>query len=471
MCAPPTRHRGCSESLQGRMDKGRRPNHQTTRLITHPTPSPFHLTPHPFTCREWVEDICPAYALTDVSAANPRAYGIGKSDGALSKSEMARAIHAAYAAAPIRPPFAAQKEFLRRCREHPTYGCSFFYGDRKWKAHEEQPDGTAKEVTHLEKVCVCAGYEGISILGHVEDPLVIETHDLADIGRWMTSRDGKIFAFTVGLEGERVIYIVTDLAPAIEQTMESYVEERVKFTGTGAPAEEGAEPPAPVDSSAVPRRAEDPGVGEIPPYVGDQAAPSPPWADKTVMPTMPPGLTGAGTGAAGGSTGTKSTAAILSAAERAASAAGLHPIPPAVAQANGPAPVHPPHAPPTARAHTETGETALLPQGWLEMRTAEGEMYYYNAEKNLTQWERPRPPGLPAVAGPLPEGWAAALDVETGEPYYFCEATGEVQWDRPELPEENLAAGWQVLRDEEGDEYFWNPTTGETTWDKPRAKP
>eukprot|EP00900_Chrysochromulina_parva_P011409 jgi/Chrpa1/20269/Chrysochromulina_OHIO_Genome00027367-RA len=74
-----------------------------------------------------------------------------------------------------------------------------------------------------------------------------------------------------------------------------------------------------------------------------------------------------------------------------------------------------------------------LPDGWQELKTAEGKAYYYQKATKKTQWRRP-------VEAPLPDGWQELKTAE-GKAYYYQKATKKTQWRRPvEAPADKAAA-------------------------------
>ena len=44
---------------------------------------------------------------------------------------------------------------------------------------------------------------------------------------------------------------------------------------------------------------------------------------------------------------------------------------------------------------------------------------------------RPKTLAKSSMAGGLPQGWAATLDMGSGDTYYYHEETGETQWEVP----------------------------------------
>lgn len=401
------------------------------------------------TRRQWIEHICPVYAILDLPLDHLRSYGVGKSPSALSAEELADRVHTAYASGGIKPVFAAQREFMRLCKEYPAYGYESFFGTRTWKEMEQQPDGTMKDVTRNEDVCVCIGYDGITLLGMTENPLEFESNDYSDIGKWTTSKDGKIFAYSV--DDDKIVYILTDVASYIVKTIEDHVEEKVRILNHD-PANPDPATPDP-DSSSVPRNSADSGIGTIPVIAGILPPPTPFYVDAA---------TGVSSPASSSTAAALSSATAAVAASRATAAAAA-----ASAAAAGPA-----AGQPVAAASNASTAEQELPPGWVQIRTDAGDAYYFHVERQLSQWERPAAAtaagGVAALAGPLPDGWRCALDQDTGEPYYYNEDTDETTWEKPEFPEENLAPGWKVLKDAEGDIYFWEVATGACSWDKPK---
>jgi transgelin len=93
-------------------------------------------------------------------------------------------------------------------------------------------------------------------------------------------------------------------------------------------------------------------------------------------------------------------------------------IPGAAATAPAPAPA------PAAKA-------SGLPDGWEELKTDDGETYYYNSITDETSWEKPSGgASASAPSGGLPEGWQE-LKTDDGETYYYNSITDETSWERP----------------------------------------
>jgi len=77
---------------------------------------------------------------------------------------------------------------------------------------------------------------------------------------------------------------------------------------------------------------------------------------------------------------------------------------------------------------------------WIEQKTDEGDIYYYNNVSGESSWEQP--PGFKASGGggapkpaapaaPAKSDWVKQIDPSSGSPYYYNEATDESSWDPP----------------------------------------
>lgn len=82
----------------------------------------------------------------------------------------------------------------------------------------------------------------------------------------------------------------------------------------------------------------------------------------------------------------------------------------------------------------------LLP-GWVEVQSDGGQSYYWHEATGKTQWEKPvraksvklpPPPPPPAKSDPdaLPPGWVQ-VSTKDGKPYYWNEEKNITQWERP----------------------------------------
>jgi hypothetical protein len=70
--------------------------------------------------------------------------------------------------------------------------------------------------------------------------------------------------------------------------------------------------------------------------------------------------------------------------------------------------------------------TGVVHDGWEQLRTENGSIYYENTKTNETQWDAP--PGFPP--GVVHDGWEQ-LRTENGSIYYENATTNETQWDAP----------------------------------------
>ncbi|KAI5954838.1 PRP40 [Candida theae] len=60
------------------------------------------------------------------------------------------------------------------------------------------------------------------------------------------------------------------------------------------------------------------------------------------------------------------------------------------------------------------------------------------------------------------------LKTEDGQVYYYNKETEETSWTLPEGEEASVSSsGWQEYTTDDGKTYYYNESTGETTWDKP----
>eukprot|EP00752_Nemacystus_decipiens_P003934 g3602.t1 len=90
-----------------------------------------------------------------------------------------------------------------------------------------------------------------------------------------------------------------------------------------------------------------------------------------------------------------------------------------------------------------------LPEGWMELKTPEGKVYYQNSISKTTQWARPAPPkadttatqlntanhnstrSAPAGGGAVEAGWEKVMTGD-GRPYYQNTLTKKTSWLPPE---------------------------------------
>jgi hypothetical protein len=105
----------------------------------------------------------------------------------------------------------------------------------------------------------------------------------------------------------------------------------------------------------------------------------------------------------------------------------------AAATSPPPAPPHVSHpvAPPFRAVPEPPKKLAPLPEGWEELKTPEGEIYYGSLYSDETTWDRPTAPAKKPA--PLPEGWEE-LKTPEGEIYYGSLYSDETTWDLPTKP-------------------------------------
>ena len=160
---------------------------------------------------------------------------------------------------------------------------------------------------------------------------------------------------------------------------------------------------------------------------------------------------------------------------------------------------------------------------WEQLKDEEGNVYYYNSQTEVTQWDKPEDFDESATtaavvadaASPKPEaaakesdakapaktsGWEKLQD-DDGNVYYYNSQTEVTQWEAPDGFDESAvvavsdkedaaeefssspkpaaetndkaAAGgggkWEKYTDEEGRTYYYNATSGETQWEAPEG--
>ena len=83
---------------------------------------------------------------------------------------------------------------------------------------------------------------------------------------------------------------------------------------------------------------------------------------------------------------------------------------------------------------------------WEQLKTEDGQTYYYNKETEETSWTLPE--GEEAVVST--SGWQE-YTTDDGRTYYYNESTGETTWDKPAEPEEGSPLN-KLEQDEEEEE-------------------
>ncbi|KAA0156254.1 hypothetical protein FNF29_01044 [Cafeteria roenbergensis] len=369
---------------------------------------------------------------------------------AMTVEQAAQKLTAEYAALAAMPRYGAERRFVQRVKEFVAYGSDIFVGKRTWRANDA--DATEEEVMdRTEDVTVSVAYSGIVFTG-LTHPLGCEEHKFDSITKWTLSEDSRVFAFQVEEQAAQgaglfkfVVYIVTDQAPEVEQSVDRFVDALVAHSQGKF---ENKRPPSAV---APGEEAELQGVDEAP------------------TPDMVPD---------GGPVWTADGAAATAAAASAADAAGSEEAPAAEGETAG------------EEEAAQASAEQELPPGWIKMYDDDGDAYYYNETTEETQWEPPEAPAVEeagaeataeAAAGDaLPEGWEVRYD-DDGDAYYYNQVTEDTQWERPDAPavaeaeaaqasaEQELPPGWIKMYDDDGDAYYYNETTEETQWEPPTA--
>lgn len=365
---------------------------------------------------------------------------------AMTVDQAAQKLSTEYAALAGTSRFDAERRFVQRVKEFVAYGSDIFVGKRTWRANDA--DATEEEVMdRTEDVTVSVAYSGIVFTG-LTHPLGCEEHKFDSITKWTLSEDSRVFAFQVEEQAAQgaglfkfVVYIVTDQAPEVEQSVDRFVDALV------AHSQGKFENKRPRSAVAA----------------GEEAVLQ--GLDKAPTPDMVP----AG-GPVWSADGAASAAAAATAADGAASEQA------SAAEVSSAA----------ADAATAASAESSLPPGWTKMYDDDGDAYYYNETTEETQWEPPAAPAAEeavaeeAASDALPEGWEVRYD-DDGDAYYYNQVTEDTQWERPEAPavvaeaegadagEPELPAGWTKLFDDDGDAYYYNETTEETQWEAPTA--
>ncbi|CAM9351287.1 unnamed protein product [Scytosiphon promiscuus] len=96
-----------------------------------------------------------------------------------------------------------------------------------------------------------------------------------------------------------------------------------------------------------------------------------------------------------------------------------------------------------------------LPEGWMELRTAEGKVYYQNGITRTTQWNRPEPP-----EPPTPKAADTAKQMKTAT--YNSTPS-------PLIGGAAAEQGWEKVMTVDGRPYFQNTITKMTSWHQPEG--
>jgi plastin-1 len=108
---------------------------------------------------------------------------------------------------------------------------------------------------------------------------------------------------------------------------------------------------------------------------------------------------------------------------------------------------------------------------WVEVRDADGDVFYVNEDTQESQWEMPDEV-RDAKSARRNAVWIAQRDPDGGGVFFANQHTSDTQWDKPEgfdeqFPPVGACFVWVCVTDEDGDTYYSNHQTGEVQWDKP----
>jgi len=350
---------------------------------------------------------------------------------AMTLEQAAERLHTEYSALAATPRFEAETKFVQKVKEFVAFGSDVYVGKRTWRANDA--DATEDDVMErTEDVTVCVAYSGVVFTG-LTHPLGCEEHKFDSITKWTLSEDSRVFAFQVEEQAadntglfKFVVYVVTEQAPEVEQSVDRFVDALVAHSQSK------------LESSRSNSSFEEPAK-----WVATDERPP---AD-----CVPEG---------GASWDGAASAAPASASSPASEAAA----------AESPAAADP----------------DALPPGWTMMFDDDGDAYFYNEDTEETQWERPAGAAVGAAAADdsaasaepaaLPAGWESRFD-DDGDEYFYNPATEETQWERPteaaaedaEPEEDALPEGWEARYDDDGDVYYYNEATEVTQWERPAA--
>lgn len=198
---------------------------------------------------ELVHLLCPSYALADFVASHPVVSNPAQSIStptnptnhltpvvdALSCSEMGMRIYDVWLSFEEEKldPEVAVIEFMAKCRSHPLYGFEFFRARRIHKSVQEVPQsplsapyaGLSAPIPTKQSVTLCIGHSGLVLLSN-EYALAATPFSFEAIVEWTVNNEGTVFAFCV--EDEEFIYISTPHALECSNTLDRYIEARIK---------------------------------------------------------------------------------------------------------------------------------------------------------------------------------------------------------------------------------------------------
>lgn len=128
----------------------------------------------------------------------------------------------------------------------------------------------------------------------------------------------------------------------------------------------------------------------------------------------------------------------------------------------------------------DTDPDGELPPGWeKKVSRSSGEVYYWNAALNKSQFEKPTAaPTADDNDGDLPPGWEKVVSRTTNQVYYWNAALQTSTFEKPtaesggfkEQDSEGLPPGWVTMVSRSTQKpYYYNTVTQESQFDRPQA--
>ena len=120
--------------------------------------------------------------------------------------------------------------------------------------------------------------------------------------------------------------------------------------------------------------------------------------------------------------------------------------------------------------HEDTIDTA--PHAWVAHRDDFANVYYWNYETGLSQWQRPE--NFDASHLESNHDIVEQHEDDEGNVYYYNTRTGESSWFAPDdvhhHQEDHEGSSWRRFDDEDGNTFYYNIHTGESSWIVPQSE-